>query len=185
MPYVPRTSTTSPTPMQDNPWWYSTGNIYYPRFGLPNCTCYNFGRVAEYQGAFNYNLPGGNGGEWYPNAVAAGILPVGTIPVLGAIACYADRNGVYLGHVSIVEEIDANYNIRTSNSGYPSSYFWYSGWLAAGDYTESWMHQGGRDYYFQGFIYPGEVPPAPGEDEELLLMLLRRRRSEFTPWRNT
>ena len=176
MAYVPRTSTTVPTAMQNNPWWYSTGNKYYPNYGLPNCTCYCYGRVGELLGHFDTRVPSGDGGQWYPNAVAAGQLQVGSTPALGAISCYADRNGVFLGHVSIVEEIDANGNIRTSNSGYPDTYFWYSGWLTAGDYTEGWMHQGGRDYYHQGFIYAYEEPsPTPtGRRTRLPIWMLLR-----------
>lgn len=176
MPYVPRTSTTSPTAMANNPWWYSTGNIYYPNYGLPNCTCYCFGRIGELKNAFDYSLPGGNGGDWWPNAVSAGVIPTGQTPALGAIACYADLNGVYLGHVSIVEEIDSSGNIRTSNSGYPSTYFWYSGWLTAGDYTENWMHQNGRNYYCQGFIYAYDLPPTPGDPKEWLFAIRYKRR---------
>lgn len=182
MPYVPRTSITSPTVMQDNPWWYSSGNIYYPTYGLPNCTCYCYGRVGEYSGAFDTRLPGGNGGQWWPNAAAAGILPMGQEPALGAIACYADLNGNYLGHVSIVEEIDSAGYIRTSNSGWPSTYFWYSNWLTPGDYTEPWMHQPGssglpRDYYCQGFIYVYELPPTPGgSDDDYYMLWLQNER---------
>lgn len=161
MAYVPRTSTTSPTPMQNNPWWYSTGNKYYPNYPLPNCTCYCYGRVGEFMGAFDTRVPNGNGGEWYPNAVAAGELQVGQVPQLGAIACYYDPSGVYLGHVSIVEEVDENWRIRTSNSGYPDTYFWYTDWLSYDDgYLENWMIQ--RGYEFQGFIYPYDTPPEPG-----------------------
>ena len=163
MAYVPRTSTTSPTAMQGNPWWYSTGNKYYPGFPLPNCTCYCYGRVGEFMGAFDTRVPSGDGGQWYPNAVAAGELQVGQVPQLGAIACYYDTTGQFRGHVSIVEEVDENWRIRTSNSGYPDVYFWYSNWLSYEDgYLESWMTQGGRHYAFQGFIYPYDTPPEPG-----------------------
>lgn len=174
MAFTPRTSTTVPTAMQNNSWWYSSGNIYYPTYGLPNCTCYCYGRIGEILGHFETRLPGGDGGQWWPNAVAQNRLPLGQTPALGAIACYADLNGVYLGHVSVVEEIDSSGRIRTSNSGYPSSYFWYSGWLTAGDYTESWMHQGGRDYYCQGFIYAYEVPSSGGiTDEDYYILWLQ------------
>lgn len=114
-------------------------------------------------GAFDTRVPSGDGGQWYPNAVAAGELQVGQIPQLGAIACYYDTTGQFRGHVSIVEEVDENWRIRTSNSGFPDVYFWYSDWLSYEDgYLESWMTQGGRHYAFQGFIYPYDTPPEPG-----------------------
>ena len=54
MAFVPRLSTTDPTPMQGNPWWYSNGNIYYAYgHGLPNCTAYAYGRFAEIANQLN------------------------------------------------------------------------------------------------------------------------------------
>lgn len=152
MAYVPRTSTTSPTAMQNNPWWYSTGNIYYPNNPLPNCTCYTYGRIGEINGEFNTDLPLANGGDWYDRVASAGIIPVGFLPAVGGIVTYKDPQGQYFGHCCVVEEIDSQGRIRTSNSGYPDVYFWYSNWLSPEDgYLESWMMD--RGYVYQGCIY--------------------------------
>ena len=54
--------------MQGNPWWYSNDNIFYAAgYGLPNCTCYSYGRYAEARGDWA-DLPSGNGGDWYDAA---------------------------------------------------------------------------------------------------------------------
>ena len=178
---VPRTSTTNPTNMSGNPWWYSSGNPFYPNYPLPNCTCYAYGRVGEICGAFNTNIPLGNAGTWYPTAEAQGILPVGQEPAAGAIICWYDPNGNNLGHVAIVEYVNDDGSIFTSNSGYPSDYFWTKTLTRSSGYIDSWMIS--RDYVCQGFIYTYDMPPV-SEDDALLLLALRRRRIDFNPWRN-
>lgn len=153
--FIPRTTDAG---MQGNPWWYSSGNIFYPNFGLPNCTCYAYGRWGEIRNEFA-NLPGGDAGTWY-NSVTG--FEKGQTPKLGAIACYHDPNGVRPGHVSVVEAIE-NGNISTSNSGWNGPYFWYAENLTpASGYRESWIISYG--YVLQGFIYidkdfgPGPTP---------------------------
>ena len=161
MAFVPRLSTSSPSEMQNNPWWYSNGNTYYSYgAGLPNCTCYCFGRTGEINNAFNYDLPQyNNGGEWYDVAVANG-MSVGSEPALGAIACWYDPNGVYMGHVATVEEISQDRNTITfSNSGYPSNYFWTCSVTRANNFTEQWALN--RGYILKGFIYVYQEPPTP------------------------
>ena len=160
MSFTPRLSTSSPTEMLNNPWWYSNGNTYYSYgAGLPNCTCYCFGRAAEIDGAFNYGLPQyNNGGEWFDWVVNNQTLPTGQTPALGAIACWYDPNGIYLGHVATVEEIDPGTGmVAFSNSGYPSNYFWISHVDSSTGYREPWMIS--RGYQLKGFIYlPPYVP---------------------------
>ena len=136
--------------MLNNPWWYSSGNIFYSSgYGLPNCTCYAYGRYAEIRGAFA-NLPTGDAGTWWDRASG---FTKGQTPALGAIACYASLSGTGgPGHVSVVEEINGS-QITTSNSGWGGPYFWTATVDAANGYTESWMSDAGRDYYLQGFIY--------------------------------
>lgn len=162
MAFVPRLSTTSPTQMQGNPWWYSTGNIYYPTWGMPNCTCYTYGRVGEENGYFRTDLPGGNGGQWYPNAVAAGNIPHGYFPQIGGIMCWYDPAGQHDGHVAVVEEIDPSTGVvTTSNSGWQSTYFWLDHLTYGGSFVdEPWLQN--RGYVYQGCLYVLEAdPPTP------------------------
>lgn len=157
MTFTPRLDDTG---MAGNPWWYSNGNVFYAAgYGLPNCTCYSYGRYAEVRNAFA-NLPTGNGGDWYDAATS---FNRGQTPQLGAIACYKSTSGIYDGHVSVVEEIDVlNGSITTSNSAYGGTYFWTETVYASNNYLASWMTPPNRDYFFQGFIYnDGYVPPTP------------------------
>lgn len=163
MAFVPRLSEYSPNPMRGNPWWYSTGNIYYPTWGMPNCTCYTYGRVGEENGHFRTDLPSGNGGQWYPNAVTAGVLPYGYLPQVGGIMCWYDPTGVHDGHVSVVEEIDpATGVVTTSNSGWQSPiYFWLDHLTFGNDFVDEQWYQD-RGYVYQGCLYVLENdPPTP------------------------
>lgn len=177
MAFIPRTSITDPTQMQDNPWWYSNGNKYYASgYGLPNCTCYCCGRVGEYKGEFDARIPNGDGGQWFPNAVAADNVPYGNEPALGAIACWYDPNGTYLGHVAIVEEIYPDGSLMLSNSGYPSSYFWTATVTPQNNYTEQWALD--RGYVLQGFLYFYEEPK-PKRRKMPIWMMLRNYSMQF------
>lgn len=139
--------------------YYYTDNVFYltdPDIGMPNCTCYAWGRRYELT---NNRPDGGSGeghgkklctsdaGEWYDYNINLGDkgYPYGQTPKLGAIICW-ERPGA-AGHVAVVEEIDENGDIVTSNSGYRSStYFW----------TEEITKNSGYaryGYIFKGFIY--------------------------------
>lgn len=167
MAFVKRLSTTSPTDMTNNPWWYSTGNIYYPQAQLPNCTCYAYGRYAEIRNGFA-NLPGYDAGEWfyYATSFNRGVYGVAQ-PQLGCVICFGKNPGSSsYGHVAIVEEINYSngevVSIKTSNSGYGGSGtgFFTEILYASQGYISSWMQSDGRDYYCQGFIYNDAVTPA-------------------------
>ena len=158
MNFIPRLSVDSPTQMRGNPWWYSTGNIFYPDYGLPNCTCYAYGRYAEIRGAFA-SLPGGNAGTWW-NTVSSD-FEKGQTPRLGAIACWRDANNLFAGHVGVVEVIKPNMDIITSNSAWNrQDYYFYTQTFTADTNYKCYYHstQGGN-YVFQGFIYNDEVAP--------------------------
>ena len=139
--------------------YYYTDNVFYltdPDIGMPNCTCYAWGRRYELT---NNRPDGGTGeghgkklctsdaGEWYDYNINLGDkgYPYGQTPKLGAIICW-ERPGA-AGHVAVVEEIAENGDIVTSNSGYRSStYFW----------TEEITKNSGYaryGYIFKGFIY--------------------------------
>ena len=70
MAFTPRLTKNG---MLNSPYWYSTDNPYYPTNQLPNCTCYCYGRWYEILQQNPTQLPRGNGGQWYPRAVAAGM----------------------------------------------------------------------------------------------------------------
>ena len=184
MAFVPRLSEHTPTEMRnpDNPWWYSSGNIYYGNpphtYGLPNCTCYAYGRAGEINGAFVTDLPMANGGDWLNRVVSAGVLPTGTTPQLGAIMVFRDRPDATVhndGHVAVVEQINADGSVVTSNSGWQSLYFWTETLRPENGYISSWMHDSNHDYYYQGCIYIyNYVPPVPTRRRKLPIWMLLR-----------
>ena len=158
MAFTPRLTDTG---MRGSRWWYSTGNIFYASgYGLPNCTCYCYGRYAEIRGAFAA-LPGGNAGTWYDTVSSA--FKKGSEPALGAIAVWASRSGSYAGHVASVEAIDDEGNITTSNSAWGGSYFYVQTMSRASGCLAPWMTTS-RDYYLKGFIYNDGFEPGTGVD---------------------
>lgn len=139
--------------------YYYTDNVFYltdPDIGMPNCTCYAWGRRYELT---NNRPDGGTGeghgkklctsdaGEWYNYNINLGDkgYPYGQTPKLGAIICWEKPGAA--GHVAVVEEINENGDIVTSNSGYRSStYFWTETITKSSGYSR-------QGYVFQGFIY--------------------------------
>lgn len=158
MVFTPRLTSAG---MNGNKWWYSSGNIFYASgYGLPNCTCYCYGRYGEITGKFGA-LPGGNAGTWYDTVSSA--FKKGSQPALGAIACWASRSGRYAGHVATVEVIQDNGDIITSNSAWGGSYFYTQTMTKASGYIAPWMTTS-RDYYLKGFIYCDEFQPGTNVD---------------------
>lgn len=138
--------------MRGNPWWYSSSNIFYrDGYPLPNCTCYAYGRYAEIRGAFA-NLPGGPAGTWWERATD---FEKGQTPALGAVACWYDPLHRFDGHVAIVEAIDEDGNITTSNSAYGGTYFYTAELTKDSNYQLSYHDYA---YRFQGFIYNTVIP---------------------------
>lgn len=169
MPFTPRFNTNG---MDSVPWYLTNGNWFYANgyyFPAPNgnCTWYAYGRYAEVNNAFA-NLPLGNAGTWYENATSfrRGDFASGALPELGAIVCFKSLSGNYLGHITVVEQINSDGSIIVSNSGYQSTvtsntYFWTATVRRENQYRESWYTSGGRDYYCQGFIYQDSSPTPP------------------------
>lgn len=163
MAFTPRLTNTG---MYNSTWWYSTGNIYYPSYQLPNCTCYCYGRWGELYGSFQ-NLPSANAGDWYSRETG---FQRGQTPQLGAIACWYSPSSSYYGHVAVVERITDS-GIVTSNSGYyrpissyppnTPNYFWTETCLKSNGYRSSWMIS--RGYQLAGFIYNDLQPVDPGD----------------------
>lgn len=145
--YIPRLTSAG---MRGNPYWYSRNPFYQAGYGLPNCTCYAWGRFWEVGDAnHDYsnrpNLSTGNAEDWYNYNDG---YERGTEPALGAIACYADGQFSGDGHVCVVEEIDTvNNRCLVSESAYGGYYFRATHYISMnGDY-------GYGGYRFQGFIY--------------------------------
>lgn len=153
MAFTPRLSINSPTQMENNPWWYSTGNPFYPDYGLPNCTCYAYGRYAEIRGAFA-DLPRWDAKDWWDNASA---FNRGQTPRVGAVICFSNPR---YGHVAIVEEVHANGDIVTSNSDYGTNYFYTETLLVSNGYIPI----NSPDYVLQGFIYNDALQTFPISD---------------------
>ena len=155
MAYTPRFNAVG---MEGNPKWYSR-NPFYPRYGLPNCTCYAWGRWWEINDPNGYNNrpnlnTAGNAKSWWPNNISR--FSHGQTPKLGAIICFAPPAGSSAnGHVAVVERIQGN-KITTSNSDWRGRYF----------YTETLTPDGNGKYHHwtytsQGFLYNPFVSDTP------------------------
>lgn len=96
MAYTPRLDDTG---ILNNFHWYSDNPFYQSGYGMPNCTCYAWGRFWEIGDPLNngsnkpVNLPLGDGGQWWSSAVASGYYETGQIPKLGSVICFSDNNG--------------------------------------------------------------------------------------------
>lgn len=142
--YTPRKE----APAKDNKYYYSKINPFYPTYGLPNCTCYAYGRAYEILGT-DPKLPTGNAGTWYEKDTKH---KKGSTPQLGAIACWKG-SGQYNGHVAVVEEINGS-KISFSESNYGGDLFRYQKNIDPNKYASGAPY----NYTFQGYIYIGEAP---------------------------
>ena len=154
--------------MLGNRHWYTTDNPYYPTYGLPNCTCYAWGRFWEIGDPLSLginkpnpnDLPGGwSGGYWWGN-VNNNVYQTGSEPALGAVICFEDTSGGD-GHVGIVEQINnGGESIVTSNSAWGGTYFYTQTLYRSNNY--GWTGSSGAYYRTQGFIYnPFADVPTP------------------------
>ena len=107
-------------PSKTNKFYYSDINIYYKNgYGMPNCTCYSFGRAYEVLNS-RPDLPVCNAKNWYKSTKH---YKKDNIPSVGSIICFSGgKKG--LGHVAFVEEIDKNKIIKTSNSAHNGTNFY-------------------------------------------------------------
>lgn len=142
--------------MLNNPYWYSLNPFYQSGYGLPNCTCYAWGRRYEITGkAPDTSL--GNADTWFDYAVSHG-QKTGQTPKAGSIMVwkYTGSHANDGGHVAIVEEVDGE-TVVTSNSAYGGTYFYTQ--------TLSPPYEWTSYTQFQGFIYLdcSIVPPKPSD----------------------
>ena len=170
MSFTPRLTSDG---ILNNPYWYTNNPFYQAGYGLPNCTCYSWGRWWEITEKRPNKLPLGDGKTWYADAQLNG-LTVGQVPQLGAVLCTYYENG---GHVAIVEVINSDGSIVTSNSGYPENFFWTE--TLYPPYLAPWAPSGA---YTQGFIYleDSPIPPHPVYGKPIPLIYYLKRRKN--PW---
>lgn len=135
-------------PEKVNGYYYNLNIFYQCGYGMPNCTCYAWGRWYELIGT-KPKLYTGNAETWFPKGTAYDGYKRGQTPKLGAIACWAKgvagKSTDGAGHVAIVEEIYPDGSILTSNSAWKGTNF-YTKKIAKGYKVAG--------YTFQGFIYP-------------------------------
>lgn len=112
MEFVPRLT----EPERDNSFWTTYNPYYQSGVGLPNCTCYAWGRIAElkqvtsYQDAVNrVKLSYRNARQWWDDNTA---YASGDVPKLGSVAVFegiaTNAKGQHFGHVMVVEEINGD-----------------------------------------------------------------------------
>lgn len=143
-------------PTSDNAYYYANNQFYQWGYGMPNCTCYAYGRAYEILGS-KPNLCTKNAGAWWSYNVTNGFYPYGQTPKLGAIAVW-DKYDDNQGHVAVVEEINGS-QVTISESHYSGAFFDTKTIKAdSSDYLKS--------YRFRGYIYiignePTTPPAAP------------------------
>ena len=146
---------------------------------LPNCTGYAWGRCLELNGSST--LPATNASTWYANSPN---YEHGREPKLGAIVCYGGGKYGGAGHVCVIEQINEDGTVITSESNYSggSRYFV----TRTLDPKKNYFIQ--SDLYFQGLIYLGNWespdnpynpddpnPPAPsGKKRSIMILLLKK-----------
>ena len=150
--YTPRLS----APGTDNAYYYANNPFYQSGYGMPNCTCYAWGRFYEIMGS-KPKLSLGDAENWWGYADG---YQRGQTPKLGAVICWRrgavgdDSDGA--GHVAIVEQINDDGSIVTSNSAWNSTNFYLQTLQPGSNYT--WND----NYTFQGFIYNPAVSDSGG-----------------------
>lgn len=127
---------------------------------LPNCVGYAWGRVYEITGK-RPTLSKNNAENWwaYPDGYERG-----SVPKVGAVICWrkgaAGNQSDGEGHVAVVERINPDGSILTSNSNYSGTRFYTKTYYPPNFYL-------GSAYAFQGFIYAaGDVAVALPEPVE-------------------
>lgn len=132
-------------PAKSNKYYYDDNVFYQCGYGMPNCTCYAWGRWYELLKK-KPKLCTGNAENWYNYNDG---YKRGKTPKLGAVIVWAKgkvgNSNDGAGHVAIVEEIYSDGSILTSNSAWGGSNFYTK------KYAKGYKLPG---YTFLGFIYP-------------------------------
>lgn len=149
MEYKPRLTAPSSTDknwIKDTKGGYNKCLLISGNSCLPNCVGYAWGRWRELLGK-DPKLSTGNAENWFTHTKDG--YKRGSTPELGAVICWrkgeAGQASDGAGHVAIVEKINTDGSIVTSNSAYGGSRF----------YTKTLKkpYSLGGTYHFQGFIY--------------------------------
>ena len=159
--YIPRLTSDG---MRGNPYWYSRNPLYQAGYGLPNCTCYAWGRfweIGDPNRIYEHRpeLSTLNAEYWYGHNDN---YERGQEPALGAVACYADGPFSGDGHVAIVEEIHEDGSITVSDSAY-------DGWYFDTHVFRPPNYLPAAGYRFQGFIYNPYSGGGPSAAKKLWL----------------
>lgn len=132
--------TTAPV---NNKYYTTRFNPYFSAgYGMPNCTCYVWGRIAEILGK-SHDLCINDAKDYFYNKDS---FKRGKTPKVGAVGCWVG-GWENLGHVAVVERITDNY-IYFSQSNYGGKYF------EIVKYPKNNLDKG--TYKFVGFIYCGK-----------------------------
>lgn len=139
-------------PSKENKYYYSDANLFYKYgWGMPNCTCYAWGRAYEILKS-KPELCLYSAYLWYDYNKENKLYSYGKTPKLGAIACWVYTSGTS-GHVAVVEKITSD-TITLSNSAWGGSEFYL-------ETTPIDDPSNGRDsWIFQGYIYIGDYQSA-------------------------
>ena len=113
---------------------------------LPNCTGWAWGRFSQIMGE-PCSLCRGNAGTWF--SYTADGYERGMVPSEGAVLCLGQVGQP--GHVMIVEQVNPDGSIITSESGYGASRLWWTNTRRPPNYLTASERKG--QYFFQGFIY--------------------------------
>lgn len=183
--FTPRLSDAG---MMNNPYWYAD-NPYWQAvppaplpphaYGLPNCTCYAWGRVLEilteagypnaYQEVYDNLVPHfGNAYTWDTDT----LWTVSQEPALGAVAVYDTVGDITPGHVAVVEEIQDANTITLSQSNYGGAYFETKTVTRA----ENWYPPSGLITFKEFIILPISVTPGGSYDLIILLASMLRKK---------
>lgn len=134
--FIPRLT----APETSNRFYYEDNIFYKSGYGMPNCTCYAWGRFYELTGTYP-KLCTANAENWYNFNDG---YSRGQKPKLGAIIVWADVGEGDGGHVAVVEAINEDGSITTSNSAWGGANFYTQG------ISNTYALEGFR---FLGFIY--------------------------------
>lgn len=167
MIFTPRLTAPYETNLEEQQYWWTTRNGYYPDYQMPNCTAYAWGRAMEIgdKNLTPISSDGtlGNANTWGKTGYLGGTWTKGTTPKLGAIAVWDDGEA---GHDAIVEVINDDGSYTCSNSGYyrPIDVTnWHYFFLTECTSDNKIYYNGAywSSYTFLYFIYPPYIGDTP------------------------
>jgi len=144
MNFIKRTT----APSRDDAHYYADNIFYQSDYGLPNCTCYCWGRWYELLNE-KPKLCINNARDWYWHNDG---YQRSQNPKVGAVACYDDGK---CGHVAIVEELYDDGTMLISESDYLTPILFRT--RRIGQHADAY-----EGYRLQGFI----ILPISFEDEK-------------------